>query len=146
MSYTGSCYCKEIQYELALNSPEEEARTSICYCENCKVRMAKSTIIMWSRIQNPYDYTTKQRWTGSAFGITTKYRENLSGSQRVIRQSTYRPITIADSFANSAVPVGVAYWNMVWVYRGYLSFINWITNCSFRNRLWTSSDISRMVL
>ncbi|KAF7767938.1 hypothetical protein Agabi119p4_7181 [Agaricus bisporus var. burnettii] len=48
MSYTGSCYCKEIQYELALNSPEEEARTSICYCENCK------------------------RWTGSAFGITIK--------------------------------------------------------------------------
>ncbi|KAF5361022.1 hypothetical protein D9756_004624 [Leucocoprinus leucothites] len=47
MSYTGSCYCGDIKYELILGSPEE-ARTSICYCENCR------------------------RWTGSAFGITTK--------------------------------------------------------------------------
>ncbi|KAF8993509.1 Mss4-like protein [Cyathus striatus] len=36
-----------IRYEVALNSPDE-ARTSICYCSNCK------------------------KWTGSAFGITTK--------------------------------------------------------------------------
>jgi len=47
MIYTGACYCKEIKYELDLASPDD-ARTSLCHCRNCK------------------------RWTGSAFGITSK--------------------------------------------------------------------------
>ena len=37
MIYTGSCYCKEIRYEINLASADEEARTSICHCKNCKV-------------------------------------------------------------------------------------------------------------
>ncbi|TFK39073.1 DUF636 domain-containing protein [Crucibulum laeve] len=45
--HTGSCYCKEVKYEVNLQSLDD-ARTSICYCSNCK------------------------KWTGSAFGITTK--------------------------------------------------------------------------
>lgn len=32
---TGSCYCKNIKYELSLNSPDD-ARTSLCHCRNCK--------------------------------------------------------------------------------------------------------------
>lgn len=32
---TGSCYCKNIQYEVSLNSPDD-ARTSLCHCRNCK--------------------------------------------------------------------------------------------------------------
>ncbi|KAF9465975.1 Mss4-like protein [Collybia nuda] len=47
MIHHGSCYCKEIQYDIDLAS-SEEARTSLCHCKNCK------------------------KWTGSAFGITTK--------------------------------------------------------------------------
>ncbi|KAI9926357.1 hypothetical protein MW887_004121 [Aspergillus wentii] len=34
-TYTGSCYCRKIQYNLTLSSPDE-ARTSICHCRNCK--------------------------------------------------------------------------------------------------------------
>ncbi|KAJ9304615.1 hypothetical protein DTO217A2_5851 [Paecilomyces variotii] len=34
-TYTGSCYCRAIEYELELASPDE-ARTSLCHCRNCK--------------------------------------------------------------------------------------------------------------
>ncbi|KAJ5659925.1 hypothetical protein N7507_006376 [Penicillium longicatenatum] len=34
-AYTGSCYCRNIQYELQLASPDD-ARTSLCHCRNCK--------------------------------------------------------------------------------------------------------------
>ncbi|KAI9786058.1 MAG: hypothetical protein M1816_008149 [Peltula sp. TS41687] len=47
MIHTGGCYCGEIRYEIDLASPDD-ARTSICHCKNCR------------------------KWTGSAFGITTK--------------------------------------------------------------------------
>ncbi|KAI9802301.1 MAG: hypothetical protein M1833_001807 [Piccolia ochrophora] len=47
MIHPGSCYCREITYEVTLASPDD-ARTSLCHCKNCK------------------------KWTGSAFGITTK--------------------------------------------------------------------------
>ncbi|RLM01921.1 hypothetical protein CFD26_108124 [Aspergillus turcosus] len=33
--YTGSCYCRNIKYEISLSSPDE-ARTSLCHCSNCK--------------------------------------------------------------------------------------------------------------
>ncbi|EFI27548.1 DUF636 domain-containing protein [Coprinopsis cinerea okayama7 len=46
--FPGSCYCHEVEYVVELGDPENEARTSICYCQNCK------------------------KWTGSAFGITTR--------------------------------------------------------------------------
>ncbi|OQD70213.1 hypothetical protein PENDEC_c025G04344 [Penicillium decumbens] len=34
-SYTGSCFCRNIEYELQLNSPDE-ARASLCHCRSCK--------------------------------------------------------------------------------------------------------------
>ncbi|KAL4814762.1 Mss4-like protein [Aspergillus spinulosporus] len=34
-SYTGSCTCRKIQYDLTLSSPDD-ARTSLCHCKNCK--------------------------------------------------------------------------------------------------------------
>ncbi|KAL1959373.1 hypothetical protein VTO42DRAFT_2176 [Malbranchea cinnamomea] len=34
-TYTGSCYCCQIQYELSLES-SNDARTSLCHCRNCK--------------------------------------------------------------------------------------------------------------
>ncbi|KAJ5884398.1 Glutathione-dependent formaldehyde-activating enzyme/centromere protein V [Penicillium tannophilum] len=34
-TYTGSCLCRNIQYELRLASPDD-ARTSLCHCRNCK--------------------------------------------------------------------------------------------------------------
>lgn len=33
--YTGSCYCRNIRYEISLDSPDD-ARTSLCHCSNCK--------------------------------------------------------------------------------------------------------------
>lgn len=47
MVYTGACYCKAIQYQINIASPDE-ARTSLCHCHNCK------------------------RFFGTAFGLTTK--------------------------------------------------------------------------
>jgi Uncharacterized conserved protein len=38
-TYTGSCYCRAIEYELELSSPDE-ARTSLCHCRNCKVEIS----------------------------------------------------------------------------------------------------------
>ena len=35
-SYQGSCFCRNIEYQLMLNSPDD-ARTSLCHCRNCKV-------------------------------------------------------------------------------------------------------------
>lgn len=36
-TYPGSCYCRDIEYELSLASPDD-ARTSLCHCKSCKVR------------------------------------------------------------------------------------------------------------
>jgi len=47
MIYTGSCYCREIKYEIEIDSPDE-TRTSLCHCHNCK------------------------KFFGSAFGLTVK--------------------------------------------------------------------------
>jgi hypothetical protein len=35
-TYTGSCTCHKIEYNLNLNSPDD-ARTSLCHCKNCQV-------------------------------------------------------------------------------------------------------------
>jgi hypothetical protein len=32
----GGCYCRKIRYEITLDNPDEQARTSICHCKNCK--------------------------------------------------------------------------------------------------------------
>ncbi|TEB37674.1 hypothetical protein FA13DRAFT_1752385 [Coprinellus micaceus] len=37
-SFPGSCYCHEIEYLIELGNPEQGARTSICYCANCRIR------------------------------------------------------------------------------------------------------------
>ncbi|KAF8247899.1 hypothetical protein K440DRAFT_627795 [Wilcoxina mikolae CBS 423.85] len=59
-TYSGSCYCGDIKYTVTLSSPDE-ARTSICHCKNCR------------------------KWTGSAFGITTKVpRSSLSVTGKTV--------------------------------------------------------------
>ena len=44
----GSCYCGAVRYTITLEDPENQARTSICHCGNCK------------------------KFTGGEHGITTK--------------------------------------------------------------------------
>jgi hypothetical protein len=34
-SLTGSCYCKNIKYQVSLNSLDD-ARTTLCHCTNCQ--------------------------------------------------------------------------------------------------------------
>ncbi|KAL2219705.1 DUF636 domain protein [Thermoascus aurantiacus ATCC 26904] len=34
-TYSGSCFCRAIRYELTLASPDN-ARSSLCHCHNCK--------------------------------------------------------------------------------------------------------------
>lgn len=44
----GGCYCGAVRYTITLEDPENQARTSICHCGNCK------------------------KFTGGEHGITTK--------------------------------------------------------------------------
>ncbi|ESK93144.1 duf636 domain protein [Moniliophthora roreri MCA 2997] len=74
-NYTGSCYCREIQYEITLDSPDQ-GRTSICHCHNCKKFFG-----------NPFGTTTKI--PKSAFKITsgtTKEHVSDNGSTQLHRE------------------------------------------------------------
>lgn len=51
-TYTGSCYCRNVQYELTLNSPDE-ARTSICHCKNCKVSFLRAQYSLTNAVWRP---------------------------------------------------------------------------------------------
>lgn len=63
-TYTGSCSCRKIEYELSLLSPDD-ARTSLCHCRNCKVRRLH-TCTQIARLTN------KQKAFGTNYGLTTK--------------------------------------------------------------------------
>lgn len=39
MIYPGGCYCTKVRYEIALENADKDARTSLCHCGNCKVRL-----------------------------------------------------------------------------------------------------------
>ncbi|KAG2002130.1 hypothetical protein GB937_009710 [Aspergillus fischeri] len=62
--YTGSCYCRNIKYEISLDSPDD-ARTSLCHCSNCKVSLA-STIPVLRKL------TEFQKAFGTNYGLTAK--------------------------------------------------------------------------
>jgi hypothetical protein len=67
MIYTGSCYCKEIKYEIDLASPDG-ARTSLCHCKNCKVRHLIPLIpVLAIGLAHAI-----QKFFGAPFGITVK--------------------------------------------------------------------------
>ncbi|KAJ5280707.1 DUF636 domain protein [Penicillium angulare] len=51
--YSGSCFCRNIEYELHLASPDE-ARTSLCHCRNCR---------HWQMMQKAF---------GTNYGLTVK--------------------------------------------------------------------------
>lgn len=44
----GGCYCRKVRYEVTLDDPDKDARTSLCHCRNCK------------------------KFTGGPFGVTSK--------------------------------------------------------------------------
>lgn len=66
MIYTGSCYCREIKYEVNLSSPDE-ARTSLCHCKSCKVKFLRA-----KNGNLPIDVFFEQKFFGTAFGLTAK--------------------------------------------------------------------------
>lgn len=49
MVYKGACYCKAVQYEIDIASPDE-ARTSLCHCYNCKVRVRIPQSVVFGRV------------------------------------------------------------------------------------------------
>lgn len=63
--YKGGCYCGEIKYTIDV-SPDD-ARTSLCHCNNCKVGLTFH--ICASSLA---DAEVCQKFFGTAFGLTTK--------------------------------------------------------------------------
>ena len=64
---TGSCYCRNLEYVVELHS-ENDARTSLCHCNNCKVRRMIAFSV------NAYDLTdtVTQKAFGGNYGLTAK--------------------------------------------------------------------------
>lgn len=75
--YTGSCYCRNIQYTLALASPDD-ARTSLCHCHNCKVRGPSQLLLhcisgdMKISSSNYLPTIWHQKAFGTNYGLTSK--------------------------------------------------------------------------
>ncbi|KAJ5550332.1 Glutathione-dependent formaldehyde-activating enzyme/centromere protein V [Penicillium sp. DV-2018c] len=62
-THTGSCFCRNIEYELRLEN-DDDARTSVCHCRNCKCWMIKQTLLLiWE---------TEQKAFGTNYGLTSK--------------------------------------------------------------------------
>lgn len=61
--YSGSCFCRSIQYNLTLSSPDE-ARTSLCHCRNCKVGHSFYSYNSYNRLL--------QKAFGTNYGLTAK--------------------------------------------------------------------------
>ena len=66
--YTGSCYCRQIQYELNLSSPDD-ARTSLCHCRNCKASTLPSQSLAPVKLS---ELTENQKAFGTDYGLTAK--------------------------------------------------------------------------
>lgn len=73
-TYTGSCYCRAIEYELELSSPDE-ARTSLCHCRNCKVTLACSPVPL-RQLEEKWEWRADplflQKAFGTNYGLTAK--------------------------------------------------------------------------
>ena len=66
MSYKGSCYCHAIKYTVSCSA--EDARTSLCHCNNCKVRGSPGH----QPCLLPHKAHMQEKFFGGAFGLTTK--------------------------------------------------------------------------
>ena len=64
MKLTGSCYCRAIKYELNLDSADD-ARTSLCHCNNCKLSLFNWWWVHWSNVH-------MQKAFGTNYGLTAK--------------------------------------------------------------------------
>lgn len=67
--YSGSCFCRSIQYNITLSSPDE-ARTSLCHCQNCKV--CPSYTINTSKHKYTNLSHEQQKVFGTNYGLTAK--------------------------------------------------------------------------
>jgi hypothetical protein len=66
-TYRGSCTCRNIEYELRLDSPDD-ARTSLCHCRSCKVLTCFS-----SGTGNAFlTSLLSQKAFGTNYGLTAK--------------------------------------------------------------------------
>lgn len=70
-TYRGSCFCRNIEYELQLDSPDD-ARTSLCHCRSCKV-------LIFSSAGTVHAFLTilfSQKAFGTNYGLTAKVPKN----------------------------------------------------------------------
>jgi len=65
-SYAGSCFCRNIEYELQLDSPDE-ARASLCHCRSCKVLIHSPTAT-----GDAFLTRLTQKAFGTNYGLTAK--------------------------------------------------------------------------
>ncbi|PGH15242.1 hypothetical protein AJ80_05595 [Polytolypa hystricis UAMH7299] len=75
-NYTGSCYCRAIEYELQLSSPDD-ARTSLCHCRNCNKAFGTNYGLTTKVPKESFHVTkgeTKEHAADNGTGVTL-YRE-----------------------------------------------------------------------
>ncbi|KAI0696479.1 DUF636 domain protein [Cerioporus squamosus] len=73
---TGSCYCRNLEYVVNLNS-KDEARTSLCHCRNCKKAFGGNYGLTAKVPKDSFKYTKgkpKEHAADNGSG-TTLYRE-----------------------------------------------------------------------
>jgi len=72
-TYSGSCFCRAIRYELTLASPDN-ARSSLCHCHNCKVtpQHKRNPIYKYLPIVLRSDRIRTQKAYGTNYGLAAK--------------------------------------------------------------------------
>lgn len=133
--YTGSCFCRKIQYNLDLSSPDD-ARTSLCHCGNCKVSTTQS---------QPIQYITKN-WNRKHSERTTAWLPRSPKMPLLSQVADQKSMLLIMarvwwSIGSSVIIVGALFWNMEWVYF-FLSCTQMANSIGSRMLLKSSSGIS----
>ncbi|KAF2137499.1 uncharacterized protein K452DRAFT_353495 [Aplosporella prunicola CBS 121167] len=73
---TGSCYCRNLEYEVNLDSTED-ARTSLCHCKNCKKAFGTNYGLTAKLPKDAFKYTkgTPKEHAADNGSGTVLYRE-----------------------------------------------------------------------
>ncbi|BGP15684.1 hypothetical protein JCM10213v2_003673 [Rhodosporidiobolus nylandii] len=81
-TYDGGCYCGAVRYTIELQSPDEEARSSMCHCKNCSkfTGCTYGLTIMIPKLSLTYTAGTSAKGENDG-ALKTHTADNGSGSQ-----------------------------------------------------------------